>query len=252
MKLQYSNSQLKQDAKYSLDGCYGTAALLMLVYSLVLGAANLITSFTKESLGIYLLLSIAVWFFTVFMALGLRSTMVSFSRGKIPLVSDLFSVGSLYWKELLLQLFLTFVPTLLSLVYSVFAAVYAAYGMWLALGIISLLALVCYGGWIILVFRWALAPYLLLDNPSLSVPKLLKISNLLMKGNFWKWISLELSLIGWMLLSILPIVTLFVTPIVLVTRSCFYNEIVIAYKKSFQPAQEPVKEPEPEITQKQE
>lgn len=56
---------------------------------------------------------------------------------------------------------------------------------------------------IIAAYRYAMAFYVLADDPAIGVREAMETSKRLMAGNKWKLFSLELSFIGWMILSAL-------------------------------------------------
>ena len=57
---------------------------------------------------------------------------------------------------------------------------------------------------IIAAFRYSQAFYVLIDHPEYSPNQCLKESSLMMKGNKWKYLCLELSFIGWIILASVP------------------------------------------------
>ena len=92
----------------------------------------------------------------------------------------------------------------------------------------SLLGAVTFGiGAIILGYAYRMVPYLLHDYPELSAREALKISRQMMKGKKWDLFVLDLSFIGWALLSIitLGIGTLFLIPYVHTSEAFFYEDL---------------------------
>lgn len=57
----------------------------------------------------------------------------------------------------------------------------------------------------ILAYSYRLAPYLLIQNPNMDVIECLKESRVRMRGHKFELFALDLSFIGWILLSIIPI-----------------------------------------------
>ena len=80
----------------------------------------------------------------------------------------------------------------------------------------------------ILAFAYALVPYLLVDEPDLSITQTLKRSRLLMKGHKFDLFYLELSFIGWALLAILTIGIgyLWLIPYIYTSIGVFYKDVV--------------------------
>ena len=50
-------------------------------------------------------------------------------------------------------------------------------------------------------------PYILAENPKIQRKKAFKLSKKMMKGNKWKTFILDLSFLGWELLSIFTLIT---------------------------------------------
>ena len=75
--------------------------------------------------------------------------------------------------------------------------------------------------------------YILADHPEMSAGQVVKESKRLMKGNLWRLISLQLSFLGWILLSIftLGIGLLWVSPYMQATNTAFYRELRRGEKK---------------------
>ncbi|MCF0177224.1 MAG: DUF975 family protein [Bacteroidales bacterium] len=80
---------------------------------------------------------------------------------------------------------------------------------------------------IILSCAYALTPFLLYDNPELSVPDALKLSRRLMQGHKMQYFLLELSFIGWAILACITagIGFLWLTPYMQTSYALFYKDI---------------------------
>lgn len=74
---------------------------------------------------------------------------------------------------------------------------------------------------------YSMAPYILADHPEMTGGEAIKASNELMNGKKWNLFCLELSFIGWYLLSILTfgILLIWVAPWVRATEAAFYESI---------------------------
>lgn len=81
---------------------------------------------------------------------------------------------------------------------------------------------------VILLLSWALTPYLMLDDPDLSVPNAMKKSRSLMCGNKGKLFLLLLSFLGWILFSVLSfgLALLWVIPYMTQAVTWFYLDFV--------------------------
>lgn len=82
-------------------------------------------------------------------------------------------------------------------------------------------------GAIILAYAYCMVPYLLYDYPELSVREAMKISREMMRGHKWELFVLDLTFIGWIILSIftLGLGILFVEPYQQAARSAFYEDL---------------------------
>lgn len=79
---------------------------------------------------------------------------------------------------------------------------------------------------LIAAYRYRMARYLLLDNPQLGAMESLRLSKQMMKGHKWELFVLDLSFIGWRLLSGIPYigyaVMIWTTPYIETTYVLYY------------------------------
>lgn len=81
---------------------------------------------------------------------------------------------------------------------------------------------------IILAYSYRMVPYILAENPEIEATEVLKMSREMMKGNKWNTFVLDLSFIGWIILSVctLGIVGVFYTnPYMYATDAELYKAI---------------------------
>lgn len=80
---------------------------------------------------------------------------------------------------------------------------------------------------IIKSYEYAIIPYILADNPEISSKDAFKKAKAMMKGNKWRLFKLNLSFIGWFLLSVLTfgIGTFFLMPYLNAAMAEFYVEL---------------------------
>ena len=80
---------------------------------------------------------------------------------------------------------------------------------------------------IIAAYSYAVTTYVLADNPDMTAKEAIDESKRLMDGNRWRLFCLEISFIGWDLVSLftLGIASLWVTPYREAARASFYQEI---------------------------
>lgn len=79
---------------------------------------------------------------------------------------------------------------------------------------------------IVASYRYRLAIYLLLENPGMSALDCIRESKRLMAGRKWELFVLDLSFIGWLLLSLIPFAEVFVMPYIETTRACYYLAVL--------------------------
>lgn len=80
---------------------------------------------------------------------------------------------------------------------------------------------------IIASYRYAMTPYILYEHPEYTATEAINASKEMMKGNKWRLFCLDISFIGWILLSILTlgIGLLWVVPYMEAAYAAFYREI---------------------------
>lgn len=78
---------------------------------------------------------------------------------------------------------------------------------------------------IIAAYRYRMALYLLLDNPGMSPMDCIRESKRMMAGHKGELFVMDLSFIGWVLLTILPFVSIYVTPYRMLTYALYYDTL---------------------------
>jgi len=191
------NSELRAIARETLKGNWTPAVLAAFVYMIIAGLAG----------GIPFINYITT--FLVSLPLGMSVIMVylKFLRGdKEKAVSNIFAFFNDYGKYLGTSL-LVFLFTLL----------------WTLLLIIP---------GIIKSYAYSMTYYIVNDNPEIGTNDAIELSMKMMKGNKMKLFLLDLSFIGWFLLSILTLCIgmFWVYPYMLTARAAFYEDIKANYK----------------------
>lgn len=147
------------------------------------------------------------WFITLILGSSVKLGHVRFNKNLIlnqsPQFSDLFSRFHMFGKALLLRLLMLIKILAWSLLFII-------------PGIIA-------------VYRYAMAPYILEENPGMSVGNAIKHSKQMMVGNKWKLFCLQISFIGWVLLSICTcgIGILWVRPYYYAAEAAFFFEVSV-------------------------
>lgn len=75
---------------------------------------------------------------------------------------------------------------------------------------------------IIAAYRYRMAVYIMLDNPDMSALDCIRESKRLTNGHKMELFVLDLSFIGWSILSMVPLVTIWVAPYIELTNVRFY------------------------------
>ena len=80
---------------------------------------------------------------------------------------------------------------------------------------------------IVMTYAYSMSFFILKDNPELSANEARKQSIEMMRGNKWRLFCLDLSFIGWVLLSILTlgILMLWVSPVQQASHAAFYESL---------------------------
>lgn len=80
---------------------------------------------------------------------------------------------------------------------------------------------------LIKVFSYAMAPYILAENPNMRAVEAITESRRIMDGNKWRFFCLNFSFIGWAILATLTlgIGYLWLTPYILTANARFYDEV---------------------------
>jgi uncharacterized membrane protein len=199
-----TRSELKDRALNSLEGKWGSAAIFTLVYYVIIGLCGGFSTFIQDpsnpgpGTGVSSLLAVLVelplaWGFTVYFLDLVRQKPVSMgylARGFSDYV----------------RIFLTI----------------------LLMGIyICLWTLLLIVPGVIKAYSYSMTYYILKDNPELSYDAAINKSMEMMRGHKMELFLLDLSFLGWWILSILTlgIGFLFLNPYYQTTRSHFYEEL---------------------------
>ena len=91
---------------------------------------------------------------------------------------------------------------------------------------------------IIAAYRYRMAFYLLIDNPSMTPYQCIRESKKMMAGHKGELFVLDLSFIGWYMLELIPLVSIWVVPYTQLTYTVYYDRLcgIMGYGR---PAGEP-------------
>ncbi len=182
-----NNSEIKKSAKEAMKNKWGLAIGVFLVYGLISSAISA-TGIGAIATG---LLSVG---FAAFFLDALRSEKASFDS---------------FFKGFTEYLGTKLVSMLLVGIYTFF---------W---------TILFYIPGIVKTYSYAMTPYILLDKPELSANEAITDSRMMMRGHKWQLFLLDLSFIGWILLSILTfgILFIYVVPYMQAARAEFYRAL---------------------------
>lgn len=184
-----------------MGGNWGTMALVMLIYILI--------TVTLTGLIFILVGGIAILFTAGAFILGFAIMSINIARGQGVRVEQLFEGFKNYVPSLALYLLVTILTYL-----------------WTLLLIIP---------GIIKSYSYSMSFYILADNPLISANEARKRSMAMMKGNKWRLFCLDISFIGWYLLSILTlgILLLWIIPYAHTARAEFYQSLLPTAENTF-------------------
>lgn len=216
-------SDYRRTARFSLEGNWGPSIVAALIASvlggLVVGSSSLNLDISLEDLqnvqlnipGLYTALKTVIigssvinllhLFLGCVVRLGYCTYLLKQHDRQERSYKDLFSHFEIYGSSLCLTLLETIFVTLWSLLF-VIPGIVASY-------------------------RYAMAPFIMAENPELTATQAINLSKQMMKGNKGRLFCLDLSFIGWMLLSALTlgIGDLFLNPYMSAARAAFYRSL---------------------------
>lgn len=227
-----SNSQLKQEALDALDGKWGTAVLVSLIYILITFSFSGLRYILGNQPGLSFSIQLGALLVSAPLIVGLAVFSLNVIRNNELEVGQLFQGFNNYGNVLITYLLyflilcgwivLAVIPTFLAIVIvfagSLFSASapanitadtisefagngkYIVYVLVILVGFFLLLIPA-----IIASLSYALVPFLLADEPNVGGIKVLRKSKQMMNGYKWKYFLLGLSFIGWMILSVLTL-----------------------------------------------
>lgn len=194
-----TNKELKADAREQLKGRWASAIGILFLYGVIVGLLSLLNRipFLESTF----LGTIIIFVLSAPLALGLIIFSLKFKRG------EQYSVGTLFdgFKQ--------------------FGSALGLY-LWVALWIFLWMLLLIIPG-IIKAISYSMSYYILADNPNVGIRNALNLSKQLMNGFKWKLFVLQLSFIGWGILSILTlgIGFLWLSPYMQISMANFYDDV---------------------------
>ncbi len=141
----------------------------------------------------------ALSFMTIIISMGYKIYALRVSRGQEAGFGELFDGFGNFFKLIWLNILMSIYVFLWSLLF-VIPGIIAAY-------------------------RYSVAVYIMLENPEYSASECIRLSKQMMDGHKLEYFMLELSFIGWILLSAIPFVGIYTNPYMEVTFAKYYNAL---------------------------
>ena len=235
-----SSSEFRAKAREHLSGKWGKAVCFILAYMLISFLFSFITGLFEESV-LGSLLSLAIAIINVPLSFGLMASFFNLYCAKEVGAFDFVSYGFQNFKRawgVTLRMALKLLVPILLLVVSIFLIVggFVASSASLILnasssgfGTLTLVGFILYIVsfiWIITKsYYYTMSYFLAIDNPEMSTKEAVEKSREIMTNNRAKLFFLELSFIGWMILSIftLGIGLLWLSPYMVFAEIAFYH-----------------------------
>lgn len=184
----------RHEAWGKLSGRWGTLVVIYLIYDLIIGGCG--------ALSVIGIGSIAMLIVTGPLALGLTMISLNVIRMNFVNIEQMFDGFKNFTNAFLL-----------SLLQSVFVMLWSL--LFIVPGIIK-------------AYSYSMSTYILADNPGMAPNDAIKASMQLMQGNKWRLFCLDLSFIGWDLLSALTcgILYFWVAPYKQAAYAAFYQNLI--------------------------
>ena len=224
----FTASEFRRIARDKLRGHWGRSILVTFIVTLICGMSGIYSLMRDLGHMDYDLLfsgNYSDFFagYTVETAVDTFGTLVSFALSiAVILLAGALSLGHCkYYIDLVAENRQDEV----SVIFSRFDIFLKAMGLNLFMGLfIWLWSLLLIVPGIIASYRYRLAPYLMTENPGLGIREAVNMSKELMDGHKWRLFCLELSFIGWGILSALTcgIGDLWLNPYISAATAAFY------------------------------
>lgn len=232
-------SQIRATARESLQGKWGKAALLTLVYVLITFAISFVANL------IPVIGSIALFVIQLPIGYGFIVSFMKLKRGEEVGYTEFLSTGfssfAKVWGvfgNILLKMIIPIAVLVVAIVIMIVGVSGSIVGLtsnssgatagFSGLGIIGFIAY--FAALIYAMVKgllYSLSYYILKDNENMSGKEIVEESERLMKGNRWRYFWLGITFIGWIVLSAftLYIGMLWVMPYMMVAYVCFYDDL---------------------------
>ena len=219
-------SQLRAEARNKLANKWGKAAIQTLIFAVI----EYIISFVLGLIpGIGSIISLVI---SVPLSYGFLISIIKLRNdedfGYLDFLNNGFSNFSKAWSVTLNTLLKLIIPLVILIVcIFIFSAGIASSSKFLAfIGIVAYIAAIIY--FVVKAISYALSLYILYDNPEITGKEAVEKSAELMNGKVWAYICLNLSFIGWAILSSFTfgIGMLWLLPYMYIAKINFYKNLL--------------------------
>lgn len=236
-------SDIRKQARESLTGKWGKSALIILIYFLFSFALGFIKSLVEDISFLSFVVEIGSAIITIPISFGLIISFIKLKRGEEVKCYEFFKYGfanfTRSWKltgNILLKIWLpillyvlAIIAFSLSITFGVAGSVVASSSTILILAFIIGIALLV-AAFVYLFIKsllYSFTYFIAYDNEDMSGKEVVEESAKLMKGHRGKYILLQLSFIGWIILSVftLYIGMLWIFPYMQISMICFYEAL---------------------------
>lgn len=237
-------SQIRANARESLTGKWGKAALLILSYLVIMFVITWVVGLLSSIPLIGFLVTIAEFVISVPISYALIAVFMKLKRNEDVGYADFLSIAfanigkvwGITWNVILkmLPLVIALIVCIIVIAFSVAGTVTAGIlgsssvsGFGLITGIAFIGYIVCIVLLIPKGFLYSLTNQILFDNPDMSAKEIVEQSEHLMLGHRWQLFWLLFSFIGWAFLAAFTfgIGYLWLMPYMTVALVCFYEEL---------------------------
>lgn len=233
----------RKEARESLAGKWGKGALITLVYAIFTSIISYIAKNFENNSMLNLIISIIVLIIDVPISFGFIISFIKLKRGEDVGAFDFFKDGFANFKRAWGITWNTFVKMIVPIILIIIAGMifgfcgvasvnnimsgsYENVSILLLLGMLLYIVAIVYA--IVRGLLYSLSYYIAYDKTEISTKEAVNESAELMKGNRGNIFVLELSFIGWAILSVftLGIGMLWLIPYMQVALVCFYEELI--------------------------
>ena len=243
-------SDIRKSAREALAGKWGKGALIVLAYFAFTFALGFVSGLVENVALLSLIVDIATFIITIPISFSLIASFIKLKRGEDVRVFEFITYGfnnfKRAWKiagNILLKLWLPILLYLLSIIFitlagiGIYGAAASAISGYISSSFVGFAGITSIIGFILFIISfiymfvksllYSLAYLVAYDNENMSGKEIVEESKKLMTGNRCKYLLLQLSFIGWAILTVftLYIGMLWLVPYMQVAMVCFYEAL---------------------------